>query len=80
MQKGIKLYIEREIGVGTYILSAYKNGISAGLLIGYKNHRAGTVKCYPYKNILKGAFADGDLPIECRFDEIEWASRRKQNG
>ena len=76
MPEGINLYIERELAAGTLKLSAYKNSMFVGCLIGYHNHRAGTVKCFPYKNILRGIFKDGDFPFFVRFDELEWENRR----
>lgn len=77
MPEGIKIYIERELRVGEWKLSAYKNNMFVGFLLGYQNHKAGTVKCFPYMKILRGIFKEGDFPFVCRFDELEWASRRK---
>lgn len=72
---GVELRIERELGSNALRIIAYKYKAVAAILIGYKNHRNKTVKCYPKKIVIRGAFSESDLPIECRIDEIPWEKR-----
>lgn len=75
MPVGVELRISGELGANALKIAAYKHGMLVAVLVGYKNHRNGTIKCYPKRIVVYGALTDRDLPIECRLDEIPWERR-----
>lgn len=75
MANGAELYISRELGASQLKIAAYRNRMFVGWLIGYKNHRAQTVKIFPYKNILRGVFRDGDFPVKCSLHDLPWEKK-----
>lgn len=75
MPVGVELRISGELGANALKIMAYRHGALVAILVGYKNHKAQTVRCYPKRIIVYGALSERDLPIECRLDEIPWERR-----
>lgn len=72
LPQGIELRIDRELDADTIKIAVYKYKMRSGFLIGYKNHKNKTVKCYPSKGLVAGTFGPRELPITRRIDEIPW--------
>ena len=75
MPPGIELYIARELGANAYKIGVYKHGMFCGWLIGYVDYRSKTVKCYPFRRLMRGTFAKNELPVCCAIGELPWERR-----
>lgn len=76
LPNGTELYISCELGASQLKIAAYSYGMFAGWLIGYKNHREQTVKIFPFKNIVRGVFSQGDFPIKCSLHDLPWEKKK----